>query len=302
MARAKPTLPPEPPARLRPRARRTRPGPATATPAGAWHRTSGHPRPRPARPAEPDGYSGFSMFLHCREIQDRSHNTQSRAQATCYGEAIPDPASGRRAQAAYPAARPGERPDPPGNGGGLVDSWQRWQRWPWPGKKTAAAGGGQGSTLASGRGQPLPRVDWHVDGVLGGRQRAHPARVVPARRVVHEIEVDDDALAVGSEIGALRGVEQIAATAITGAAGCRVPDRQEEAATVLVQPPQRQPPADRGGDRDPPAQLKAGDAVRAGVDLEPLGLRGRFDGHREAQRRIVGPVRHAADPQRVTCW
>jgi hypothetical protein len=45
------------------------------------------------------------MFLHCREIQDRSYNTQSRARATCYGKAIPDPASGQLAQAAYPAAR-----------------------------------------------------------------------------------------------------------------------------------------------------------------------------------------------------
>ena len=90
-----------------------------------------------------------------------------------------------------------------------------------------------------GLGQPLPRVDRHVDGVLGRRQRAHPARVVPARRVVREVEVDDDALAVRSEVGALRRVEHVAATAVAGAAGGRVPERQEEAAAVLIQPPQR---------------------------------------------------------------
>ena len=106
-------------------------------------------------------------------------------------------------------------------------------------------------------------------------------------------------LAVGSEIGALRRVEHVAAPAVAGAAGCRVPDRQEEAAAVLVQPPQRESPANRGGNRDPADLLKAGNAVRAGVDLEPLGLRRRLDGHYETQRRVVGPVRHASDPQRV---
>ena len=80
--------------------------------------------------------------------------------------------------------------------------------------------------------------------------------------MVREIEVDDDAQAVGPEIGTLRRVEQVAAATVAGAAGGGVPDGQEEAATVLVQPPQRESPANRGGNRDPAGLLPAIRAAR----------------------------------------
>ena len=123
--------------------------------------------------------------------------------------------------------------------------------------------------------KPFPRRDGYVDGVVTGRERADPPVVVPAGRVVQEVQVDDQGLAGGAEVGALGRVEQVAAATVAAAAGRRVPDRQEESAAVLVEPPQRQPPADRGRQRDPAGLFEAGDAVRAGVDLEPPRPRSR---------------------------
>jgi hypothetical protein len=47
----------------------------------------------------------------------------------------------------------------------------------------------------SWQGQPLARWDGYVDGVVVRRERAGPAVVVPAGRVVQEVQVDDERLA-----------------------------------------------------------------------------------------------------------
>ena len=74
-------------------------------------------------------------------------------------------------------------------------------------------------------GQPLSRLNGHVDDVVVRRERADPAAVVTARRVVHKVQVDDERLAGRAEIGALGRVEQVPASAVTGGAGRRVPQR-----------------------------------------------------------------------------
>src|SRR5439155_6733916 len=66
--------------------------------------------------------------------------------------------------------------------------------------------------------------------------RANPARVVRARRVVGEVEVEHELPVLLAEIGALDGVEQIAARSIGLAAARRVGKAEIEAAPVAVEP------------------------------------------------------------------
>lgn len=79
----------------------------------------------------------------------------------------------------------------------------------------------------------------------------------------------------GVNVGKL---EQTEAAAVAGSPRCRVFDRQEQAAAILVKPPHRQPPADRGRGGNPAGLVEAGLAIRAGVDPEPLRTRGPLDG------------------------
>jgi len=78
-----------------------------------------------------------------------------------------------------------------------------------------------------------------VDGVVVRRERAGPAAVVAAGRVVQEVQVADESVAGRAEIGAFGRVEQEAAATVAGGVGRRVPQLQEQAVAVLIQPPQR---------------------------------------------------------------
>ena len=66
--------------------------------------------------------------------------------------------------------------------------------------------------------QALARAGRSADRVPRRGQRALPRGVVAARRVVEEVEVDDEALDVAAEVGALGGVERVAAAAVAARA------------------------------------------------------------------------------------
>jgi hypothetical protein len=82
-------------------------------------------------------------------------------------------------------------------------------RLPYPGWLVGPASLGDVSELLAG-------VDGRVDDVVGRRERALPLRVVAAGGVIEEVEVDGEASAVAAEVGALRGVNQIAPAAVAG--------------------------------------------------------------------------------------
>ena len=66
-------------------------------------------------------------------------------------------------------------------------------------------------------------------------QRADPRRVVGARRLVREVEVDHERVDVPAEVCALDRVEQVPATAVRPRV--RVADRHEQPAAVRPEPP-----------------------------------------------------------------
>ena len=79
--------------------------------------------------------------------------------------------------------------------------------------------------------------DHSADGIAGRSQGAQPAIVIPAGRVIEEIQVDDQVVRVSTKICTLRGVQRIATAAVALSPGRPVSERQEDPACVLVEPP-----------------------------------------------------------------
>ena len=86
----------------------------------------------------------------------------------------------------------------------------------------------------------LARPDGDRQPVLRRAERADPARVVRARRVVGEVEVEDEAAVLFAQVGALDRVEQVPAAAVGLAARRGVGEREEDAAAVGVEPEERE--------------------------------------------------------------
>ena len=109
-------------------------------------------------------------------------------------------------------------------------------------------------------------------------------------------------LAGRAEIGALRRVEQVPAGTVTGSAGRRVPQRQEQATAVSIQPPHRYARADGLPERDPANLLESGHAIRAGVGFAREPLRPRRPAQRGQVHRSAGSsarsARHATGSHR----
>src|SRR6185369_17560501 len=71
-------------------------------------------------------------------------------------------------------------------------------------------------------GHPLPGGDRDGQPVSRRSERTAPARVVRARRVVGEVEVEHEPAVVGAEVGALDRVQQVAPGAVGRLAAGRV--------------------------------------------------------------------------------
>src|SRR5205814_3321819 len=82
----------------------------------------------------------------------------------------------------------------------------------------------------------LTRLDGHRQPARRRGERAGPPRVVGARGVVGEVEVEDEPAALRAEVGALDRVEQVAAAAVGRSPACRGAERQEEPAAVGLEP------------------------------------------------------------------
>ena len=136
----------------------------------------------------------------------------------------------------------------------------------------------------SGTEQLLASVDGRGRPVPLGRERARPARVVGARRVVGEVEVDHQPCAVAAQVRALDGVQQVTAPAVGAPPGGAVAQRQEQPAAVAPQPPHVQLPEVPQADGADAVQRD--DAVVRGGQLQ--ALRGsRLHRDLVAQGRVV---------------
>src|SRR6476659_3909501 len=71
-----------------------------------------------------------------------------------------------------------------------------------------------GSRLRRDTAHALADGDHSADGVARRRQGAQPAVVVPAGRVVEEIQIDDQMVGVSTKICTLRRVQRIATAAV----------------------------------------------------------------------------------------
>ena len=132
----------------------------------------------------------------------------------------------------------------------------------------------------------------HLQAVLGRSQRADPPRVVRARRVVGEIEVEDGSARLLAEVRSLHRVEQIPAGAVGLAAARGIGERQEDAPAVALEPeevetlgspPTRMSRAQTGGTR-------TGARRRSRSRAAWVGPRDRRD---DAERRVVVEVGEA---------
>src|SRR5205807_7044076 len=83
---------------------------------------------------------------------------------------------------------------------------------------------------------PLPGANGHAEPVLARGERAAPARVVAARRLIREVEVEDQRAVARAEVCALRGVEQIAAGAVCLDAAGEVAEADQDPAGVPGEP------------------------------------------------------------------
>ena len=116
--------------------------------------------------------------------------------------------------------------------------------------------------------------------------------------MVEEVQVDDQPPVLPAKVGALGGIEDVPAAAVTRLTCGAIAERQEQAARVLAQPPhvdhrvhrRRQVHAAQPGHR--------GRAL-AGRHGQRHVLAGLAQRHVETQARIVGPVRQAHPAQRV---
>ena len=89
---------------------------------------------------------------------------------------------------------------------------------------------------SAGTSPALARGNRERQPVLGRRQRARPAIVVRARRVVRVVEVEQDFARAHAQVGALDRVVEIAAAAIGAGAAGRVGKRQPQSAAVAFEP------------------------------------------------------------------
>src|SRR3954453_15378408 len=87
-------------------------------------------------------------------------------------------------------------------------------------------------------GEPFARPDLQPEPVGRRGQRTGPLGIERAGRLEGEVEVEDEARRGGAptEIGALRGVEQVATGAVRLPAVRRVAEGQEQAAGVALHP------------------------------------------------------------------
>src|SRR5437588_11916238 len=120
------------------------------------------------------------------------------------------------------------------------------------------------------RHEPLARTDRHRQPVRRRRQRTDPARIVDARRVVREVDIEDQPAVLGAEIGALDRIEEIPARPIgLGPAGS-VAKGQIEPTAIALQPEQVEPQglaAEReSGDAEPDEPVLADVAGWDSVD------------------------------------
>src|SRR6185437_1169103 len=123
----------------------------------------------------------------------------------------------------------------------------------------------------------LSSTDPDREAVARRREGTHPARVVAARRVVREVEVENEPAALAAEVGALDGVEEVAPGAVGLVAARRVGEAQVHAASVAVQPVQVEglslPVEGEDGPREPRERVRM---LAGGCDLA-LQAFGRLD-------------------------
>src|ERR1700712_2484652 len=120
--------------------------------------------------------------------------------------------------------------------------------------------------------EPLASLEGHRRGVAGGGERALPDRVVAARRVVEEVEVEDEAAVDQPEVGPLRRVDEVAPRAIGRGPGRAVLDRDEQPAGVLVEPPDVERHAEVGDLHDADEPLADLAVARGGRRAQLLAL------------------------------
>src|SRR5438094_255811 len=123
------------------------------------------------------------------------------------------------------------------------------------------------------------------------RQRARPPVVVRARRVVGEVEVEQEPAVLHAEIRALHRVQQVAPGAAGLAAARQVAERQEHPAAVAVEPVELELAELEAGEAEPG---EADPRARAARDLERLRLDGP-DVRLEPQVRVVREVLDAPE-------
>src|SRR5205814_3423801 len=82
----------------------------------------------------------------------------------------------------------------------------------------------------------LARLHGDAQPVRRRSERADPARLVRAGRVVGEVEVEHELAAVFPEIRTFHRVEQVAAAAVGLAPAGRVAEAEKEAAAVALEP------------------------------------------------------------------
>src|SRR3954447_23623136 len=99
----------------------------------------------------------------------------------------------------------------------------------------------------SGR-QTFARADRQIEAILWRRERAGPARIEGARRLVREVEVDDERARrrIAAEVGALRRIDEVAAGRVRLGAVRFVTKRDEDAARVAGHPEDGERPFARG--------------------------------------------------------
>src|SRR5204863_5596207 len=90
--------------------------------------------------------------------------------------------------------------------------------------------------------EALTGADRDVEPVLGRGKRTRPTGIERARRLIGEVEVQDERAAawVASEVGALGGIEEIAPGGVRLVPVGRVAERQEQPARVALHPEQRE--------------------------------------------------------------
>src|SRR3954471_10363188 len=167
----------------------------------------------------------------------------------------------------------------------------------WSGKRTLMPSmvrePGSGGLRGSAR-QTFAAADRQIEAVLGWRERAGPARIEGARRLVGEVEVNDERAPgrIAAEVGALRGVDEIAAGRVRLGAVRLVPERDEDAARVAGHPERGERPFASGeGERYAPDPRER-QSLRAAVG-ELQGQRAgrrrrrRLDDDLEAERWVV---------------